>query len=36
MILRAESFALLLVKISHAAKRIDFKTMTLQYLDMLR
>ena len=36
MILRAEGFALVLGKISHAAKRIDSKTMTLQYLDTLR
>jgi regulator of protease activity HflC (stomatin/prohibitin superfamily) len=35
-ILRAEGFALVLGKISDAAKRIDSKTMTLQYLDTLK
>jgi regulator of protease activity HflC (stomatin/prohibitin superfamily) len=35
-ILRAEGFALVLGKISDAAKGIDSKTMTLQYLDTLK
>ena len=35
-ILRAEGFALVLETIFNAAKKIDSKTMTLQYLDTLK
>ena len=35
-ILRAEGFALVLETIFNAAKGIDSKTMTLQYLDTLK